>query len=307
MQARESTLPALPIQKVGHAMRKIFRGVGFILVLLFLAYAYETWENNKSVKEPGQVQIQATLEKSIVWLEQNHDKALADANPPLWNMVRQAAEITNDQRLRGLFAAYELRYLEERRNLWSPLFYPGTWVPVRFEDIAELPYYNWHFFYAILCDRELGDVPEIAAQNDPAFCDKYPLRPACATHQLVGIRLLQRSECGDAEQLDDTVDQLQQRIRKLLIMDPRVVDVYMQRVLMLVESGASEMVKPVWIKNLVDAQQADGGWSPFDPLVPLMEGYYFGYGQKFFSIQQPRSTFHTTAQGVLLFSLLSSR
>ena len=288
-------------------MRKIFRGVGFIIVLLFLAYAYETWENNKSVKEPDQVQIQATLEKAIVWLEQNHDKVLADANSVLWNMIRQAAEITNDQRLKSLFAAYELRYLEDRRNIWRPLFYPGIWVPVRFEDIAGLPDYNLHFIYAILCDRELGDVPEIAAQNDPAFCNKHPLRPACATHQLMGIRFLQRSECGDAKQLDDAVDQLQQRIRKLLIMDPRVVDVYMQRVLMLVESGASDMVKHVWVRNLVDAQQADGGWSPFEPLVPLMGGRYFGYGSKFFSIEPPRSTFHTTAQGILLFSLLSSR
>jgi len=293
--------------KSGQAMRKLFRVTGFIIILLLLAYAYETWENNKSVEIPDQVQIQATLEKSIVWLEQNREKVLVDTNPALWNMVQRAAEVANDQRLKSLFAAYELRYLKDRRNIWRPMFYPGTWVPVRFEDIANLPYYNLHFIYAILCDRELGDVSEIAAQNAPAFCDKHPLRPACATHQLMGIRFLQRSECGDAEQLDDTVHQLQQRIRKQLILDPRVVDVYMQRVLMLVESGASEMVKPVWIKSLVDAQRADGGWGPFEPLVPLMGGRYFSYGPKVFSIKQPRSTFHTTAQGVLLFSLLSSR
>ena len=76
---------------------------------------------------------------------------------------------------------------------------------------------------------------------------------------------------------------------------------------MLVESGASELVKPVWIQNLIDAQQADGGWSVFEPLVPLFGGQYFGYGPRSFSVKQPRSGFHMTIQGVLLFSLLSDR
>ena len=89
------------------------------------------------------------------------------------------------------------------------------------------------------------------------------------THQLVEIRLLQRSECGDPAQLDDTVLQLQQRITRQLLLDPRVVDAYMQRVLMLVESGAGALAKPIWIWKLVDAQQPDGGWSTFEPLLPL--------------------------------------
>jgi hypothetical protein len=53
-----------------------------------LAYAYETWENNKSVKTPDHAQIQAVLEKAIVWLEQNRDKVLVDTTPALWNMVQ---------------------------------------------------------------------------------------------------------------------------------------------------------------------------------------------------------------------------
>jgi len=57
----------------------------------------------------------------------------------------------------------------------------------------------------------------------------------------------------------------------------------------------------------VDAQQDDGGWSHFEPLLPLGAVRYFGYGQKIFAIKQPLSSFHMTAQGVLLFSLLTSR
>ena len=289
-------------------MRKLWWVVSFTVALLASGYAYLAWNTNRPVAALEQEQLQATLENSIQWLEKNRDKILAESNPMLWRMIQLAAEISGDNRLQQLFVSYEQRYLEKsRNNPWRPLFYPGTWVAVRFEDISGFPYYNWHFIYAILCDKELEQVPEIAIQNDPGFCDRHPLRPACVTHQLMGIRLLQLSECSDPAQLDDTVQRLQQRIRKQLLLDPRVVDVYMQRVLMLEESGAGNLVKPVWIRNLVDAQRADGGWSPFEPLLPLGGGRYFGYwGKKIFAIKQPRSSFHMTAQGVLLFSLLTS-
>jgi hypothetical protein len=81
----------------------------------------------------------------------------------------------------------------------------------------------------------------------------------------------------------------------------------MQRVLMLVESGAKELVKPIWIRHLVNAQRIDGGWASFDPLIPLTGDRYFGYGAKFFTVKKsPRSDFHMTAQGVLLFSMLNN-
>ncbi len=287
-------------------MRKLLGGIGFITALLVLLYGYLFWKNNASVTAPERAELEATLENSIQWLEHNRDSVLTSSNPMLWYMIQQAAGVSGDQRLQRLFADYEQRYLKNRStNLWRPLFYPGTWVPVHFTDIASFPYYNWHFMYAMICDSELGKVPEIAAQNDPAFCDGHPLRPACATHQLIGIRLMQRIECGDAAQLEDTVKQLQQRIRRQLLLDPRVVDVYMQRVLMLTESGASDLIKPVWIKNLIDAQQADGSWSEFEPLVPLGGGRYLGYGPKFFAVRQPSPSFHMSAQGVLLFALLT--
>jgi len=286
----------------------LLRGISFITVLLVLLYGYVVWQNNTSVTPPERTELEATLENSIQYLEQNRDSVLATFNPMLWYMIQQAANVSGDQRLQRLFADYEQRYLKNRStSLWRPLFYPGAWTPVRFEDIASFPYYNWHFIYAIICDSELGKVPEIAAQNDPAFCDGHPLRPACATHQLMGIRLMQRIKCGDTDQLADTVKQLQQRIRRQLLLDIRVVDVYMQRVLMLAESGANNLIKPVWIQNLIDAQQADGSWSEFEPLVPLGGGRYFGYGQKFFAVRQPSPSFHMTAQGILLFSILTNQ
>lgn len=286
-------------------MRIVLKGFGLILLLALAAYGYLVFQNNRTVEPATADTLHTTLEHSILWLEANREKVLADNNAILWSMIKHAGEISKDKRLINLFTEYEQRYLNNNPNtVWKPLFYPGSWVPVRYKDIAAFPYYNHHFIYALLCDKDLGKVASIAAQNNPAFCDSHPLRPACVTHQLMGIQMLQRSQCGDAGELADTVKALQERIINQLYYDPRVVDVTMQRVLMLVDTGARDRVKPVWIQNLIDAQRQDGGWSPFEPLFAVGGGRYFGYDQMF-GIKRPVSTFHMTAQGVLLFALLN--
>ncbi len=286
-------------------MHFLLRGVTTVFTILALAMAYLIWNNNRTVSPTGKDQLNGSLENGIQWLKTHEQSILDTQNPMLWHLVQQAGDISGDPRLTSLFSDYEKRYLDNNpNNIWRPLFKPGTWVPIRFEDIASFPYYNWHFIYASTCDSDLEKVPEIAAQNTPSFCDRYPLRPACATHQMMGLLLLKRSHCGDPAQLENTIDALQQRIYRQLTWDPRVVDVYMQRVLMLVESGAGTKVKPVWLKHLLDAQQPDGGWSPFMPLVPVGGGRAIGTS-RLISIGKPESDFHMTAQGVLLLTLLT--
>ncbi|HHH43386.1 MAG TPA: hypothetical protein ENK49_04540 [Gammaproteobacteria bacterium] len=286
-------------------MRLLLRGILAAVSLVVLSTAYLLWNNNRPVPPPGQDQLNTSLQNSIRWLTDHRGKILASNNPMVWRMVQQAGEVSGDTRLKALFADYAQRHLDRNSgSIWRPLFYPQTWAPVRFEDIAGFPYYNWHFLYAITCDRELAKVPDIAAQNDPAFCDRYPLRPACVTHQMMGLLLLKRSQCGNPLELDRSIGILQQRIRTQLTWDPRVVDVYMQRVLMLVESGAADLVKPVWLQQLIEAQQADGGWASFMPLVPLGGNRSIGI-TRLPRIMVPRSDFHMTAQGVLLFALLT--
>ena len=287
-------------------MRIALRGIGLILLLSIAAYGYLIFQNNRTVAPATTDTIQTTFENSILWLEANREKVLADNNSILWRMIQRAGEISKDQRLFDIFAEYEQRHLKNNpNNIWKLLFYPKSWVPIRYEDIASYPYYNQHFIYALLCDKDLGEVASIAAQNNPNFCDSHPLRPACVTHQLMGIQMMQTSQCDDAGKLSETVGILQERIINQLYYDPRVVDVTMQRVLMLVDTGAKDRVKPAWVQNLIDAQLEDGGWSPFEPLFAVGGGRSFGY-DTLFRIKKPVSTFHMTAQGVLLFSLLAN-
>ena len=279
-----------------------------LLVIGTLAaiYAGLFHANNRQSAWPDPARIGASFAAGVGWLNAHREEILAQGNPALWWMVQQSAERTQDPTLLALFADYRNRYLERGRNIWLPLFYPGRWVPISTEDTTSLPDYNLHFLYAISCDPELGQQPLVQAQLSADYCDRHPWRPACITHQMMGFRFMQRGNCGDQQAIDAAASQLQTRIVRQLTWDPRVVDVYLQRILMLVESGAKQRVKPVWLNRALAAQHADGGWSGIDPLISVPGSISLGFDARGITLKQPRSDFHATAQGVLLMSLLNA-
>lgn len=193
-------------------------------------------------------------------------------------MIQRSAELTGNPSLQSVFKRYQQKYLDTAMNLWLPLFFAGRWVPFKNELLVHFDDYQRLFVYAISCDAELKQLAVKSGQLDPAYCNRQPLRPACATHQLMAFRFMQQNQCGDPRSTQIAVAQLQGRIVRQLTWDPRVVDVYLQRVLMLVETGAVSRVKPIWLQQLLDAQHPDGGWGGFDPYLPLPTGASLGWG-----------------------------
>jgi hypothetical protein len=286
-------------------MKKLLLKLAISVFTLFLAgAAILLYANNRAAAPPERADLQAALDAGIGWMAANRQATLGQPLEILWWMVQQSAERTGDPRLRALFAEYHATHLDNARNIWLPMFYPGRWVPFRNADIADLSDYKQHFIYAISCDPQLAEDPTVEPQLHADFCDRYPLRPACATHQLMGIRFMQRTQCGDPETNQAVVAELQSRIVRQLTWDPRVIDVYLQRVLMLVESGAVERVKPIWLQRVLAAQRPDGGWAGIDPVLEFGSIFNLSLGARGFSLAAPRSDFHATIQGVLLLSLL---
>lgn len=76
---------------------------------------------------------------------------------------------------------------------------------------------------------------------------------------------------------------------------------------MLVDSGARDKVKPVWLGKVLVAQMEDGGWSDFIPIFPLGTFRYFGLTGHGIGRRTYESNFHTTAQGLLLMTLLNAQ
>jgi hypothetical protein len=277
------------------------------LILLPLAGGiYLVWDNNREVVFPDKQEYRDSLERSIQWMMVHRDHLLQDNDPVLWWMVKESAHIVQDPRLLELFAEYKRARLDpDPHYIWGGLYDQYHFIRIDPANISHLPDYNQHLIYGLTCSRLLEQEEIIQRQLSVNFCDEYhPISPACVTHQMMGFRFMQRNQCGDAEVVEASVAGLQDKVVNQLTWDPRLVDVYLQRVLMLVDSGAMSRVKPVWIQNILDAQLEDGGWGSFDPLVPVGGGSYFGFTEHGAGIKPLQSNFHTAVQGVLLMAYL---
>jgi hypothetical protein len=73
---------------------------------------------------------------------------------------------------------------------------------------------------------------------------------------------------------------------------------------MQMDSGHQSKINPRWVKRILLAQHADGGWGDFQPLIPVGGGEYFGFHAKGAGIRKPESSFHATAQGIWLMAML---
>lgn len=286
-------------------MKRIGVIAALILTLCASAISVGVYVNNRSEPVPTRAQIDTALARTIRWMQNHQNTVLRIENPMLWHMVQRSAQITGAAPLKALFARYRARYLRiGMENSWRPLFNPHWGEVVHFSQVAMLPYYNKLFLYGLSCSRGLAAMSSIRRQMKSGFC-AYSLRPACATHQLMGIDLAIDHNCGDTAALRRTAAAVRDRIARQSFWDFRLVDVYIQRVLMLYDSRDRHLVKAVWLHRILNAQRPDGGWSEAQPLLPLPGGRKLVFSGRGIAIRRPASSFHTTAQALLLLSLLS--
>lgn len=288
-------------------IKRILIAVALTFAGAVVIYFHAVWQNNLDIEPVKKEKILASYEAAVGWIEDNRERILRTDNPALWWMVQRSAELTNDMRLLGLFDAYHKRYDDgQNNNYWSLLYKKSGWIPVRYGEIAFLDDYQQLLVYAITCDSELASIPLIRAQLDSSFCDAFPFRASCVTHQMIGLHLLQERECGDLVELAESMEKLQLRVRNQLVWDPRLLDQYLQRVLVLLETDSAELLKPVWLSRVINGIQEDGGFSSSQLILNLpgkkdliLTRNFIGYGTS-------ESSFHTTVQGLFIMAHLLS-
>lgn len=288
-------------------LKKLLYSVLLLIAIPLLAYVMGVYQNNRDLPRPSAELMQQRLERSTQWLLNNETEILQQANPMLWWMLYETEKLSHDSRISGLLARYQQRYPRIQEGVWSPLFGAAPRSYLAGYSVEGLPYYNQHFIYALNCAADIADdISIVEQQNQAGFCHQpdYIYRPACTTHQLMGINFLATKHCGLLPHIDEVVRSLQNDIKLQLTLDIRVVDVYLQRVLMLLITGAEQEVKAVWIQQVLDHQLADGGWGDFDSLVPISGEKSLGFSSKVISMGKEKSSFHATAQGVLILSTL---
>lgn len=290
-------------------MRKILLLLTACIALACGAYGWLVWQNNTAAPATDVARLNLALEAAIDWLEVNQSDLIEIENPVLWWMLKESLDLTEHERLKSVFAQYKKQWLDPNPGaIWSPMFDPSVYVGQPALNVLQnVSPYKLLFMYGLTCDAAFGREPAIRRQLQADYCGVAFLNPRCATHQLMGVRLMQRNACGDDANLDALTARLTDRIVRELTWDPRVVDAYVQRVLVLVESGAFERVKPVWIERIVDSQNEDGGWGDLAPVIHLPGGKAFGIATSKIVIRPMTSNFHATAQGIWLISLLLDR
>jgi len=284
--------------------------MGFIAVvvsLVLVVYLYGVYQNNREVTYPDQVLMQQQLDKSVQWLLSNEKRIVSDVNPMLWWMLHETYKISQDERIAKLLDKYHKQNEQIKHSVWAPLFGGNKRTYLDGYSVQNFPYYNQHFIYALNCAADIEkELPIVGLQNTPAFCHQteYFYRPACITHQLMGINFIFTRQCGFIANIDEVSQSLQKDIVNQLTWDIRVVDVYLQRVLMLLITGAQDSVEAVWVQQVLDHQLDDGGWGNFDPLLGSKEGKSLGFSARGLSLGVEKSDFHATAQGIYILSYL---
>lgn len=293
--------------------KKILYGVLLLMALSLCLYLLGYYQNNRQQPYPAQSQVASQLESSLNWLVKHESELLNQANPMLWWMLYETYALTQDSRLQQLLDKYQQRFPRVHEGAWAPLFggQPRSYLSAY--SVQGLPYYNQHIIYGLNCAADIAEeIPLVARQNEAGFCFQasYIYRPACVTHQMMGIHFLQQQNCGLLQDVEQVTRSLQQSIASQLTWDFRVVDVYLQRVLMLLVTDGTDLLRPVWLQRVLQHQLDDGGWAGEVPIVSLggqsllfnARGIGLGPGR-----EQIRSNYHATAQGVLILSYLQAR
>lgn len=287
-------------------MKKLFLLIFFIAVIAFFIIFWQIWLNNRETDPVTHQDIKLHFHRSVSWLDSSYSSLENIENPILWWMIKEAASNSDNITLDRIYSTYKKDHLDNRpANLSTPMF--DKFYRPKMPDISllkGLQDYQLFFFYALSCDANLGSEPVIQRQMVPQFCSLHYLHPRCVTHQLMGLRFMQRYQCGYDDTVAATIAALQQIVISELTWDFRVGDAYIQRVLMLVDTGAYKETKPVWIRNILNAQNDDGSWDDLHPVLYLGNDFYLGHTSMWPALKKQQADFHATAQAIWLLSLL---
>jgi hypothetical protein len=279
------------------------------MVIAWLSYC--EYRSARDVPLPSEAELRDHFKQAAGWLFANSARVSTEDNPMLWVFVWQAARLTGDTHLLAMANDYRERYV---KGTISQFFFDSSGSE-QFADRSIVFHDNWVdyqrlFAYGATCNNSAREDPGVRALLTPSGCDPqlaWLRSPWCHTHQLMGLRYVQRNHCEPEADTAQLINTVQNSILTELRWDFRVEDAYTQKVMTLLESGRGKDIKPIWIKQILDAQRADGGWDGADILaqLPGNRALVWDGGRLYpFIRSQPTSNLHATAQGIYLLALL---
>lgn len=268
------------------------------------------YDNSRDASFPDDAELRSSFARASAWILNNRAEILSEDNAMLWLFVREAGKVSADARLSELASEYQARMPDG--SVWRYIFDASGREVIAGQSLffpEYFPDYNRLFVYGSTCNATVREDPAVIALLNASACGSVlaGLRtPACRTHQLMGLRFIQNNHCEPDEATAQTVATVQRLIAAELKWDFRVEDAYIQKVLMLVESGRRQDVKAISLRKILDAQRADGGWDGVHVIIQLPRDRILCWvdGHSYPRILPRRpSNFHATAQALYLLAL----
>jgi hypothetical protein len=312
----QSITPAAPRKR--NLARVLLYRVSIVIAALAVSaiawLGYCEYNNSRAVPPPSEAELREHFERAASWMFTHAPGIATENNPMLWVFIDEAGKLTGNAQLLEMATAYQQHYTNG--TLSQFFFDPRDSEKVAGQQI-HLPYY-WAdyqrlFVYGSTCNDSVREDPEVLALLTPSGCEPHLMwlrSPWCHTHQLMGLRFVQKNHCEPGEETARTINAVQDSILAELRWDFRVEDAYLQKVMTLLESGRRKDIKPIWIKRILEAQRADGGWDGADIIahLPGNRALVWEGGRLYpWPQTQPQTNLHATAQGLYLLALLLKR
>jgi len=283
-----------------------------ITAVTWLAYCEYT--NSRAVPQPTVTELREHLARANGWIFAHSAQVSTENNTMLWVFLWKAAQLDHDERLLAMANEFRARYTQ---GTLTQFFFDSSGSEQFAHKRVVLgpgwPDFQRLFVYGSTCNESVREDPDVQALLKPSGCDPHLMwlrSPWCHTHQLMGLLFVQKNHCEPSVETDQTIKAVQSAILAELRTDFRVEDAYLQKVMMLLESGRRQDIKPIWIRRILDAQRPDGGWDGTDVEAHLPGGKVLEWegGRLYpFIKSQPHTNLHATAQGIYLLAMLSSQ
>jgi len=187
----------------GSVRARLARRLALCFLLLMLSGA--TWvlycehQNLRDAPFPTDAELRLSLSRAAAWVLNNRNSISNENNPMLWLFVRDAGRLSNDPRLASLAEQYQARYT---RGTISQFFFDAAGID-RVRDVeVDLPDswqgYQRLFVYGATCNLSMRSDPQVLTLLSPSACESghaWLRFPWCRTHQLMGLRFVQRNRC----------------------------------------------------------------------------------------------------------------
>jgi len=276
--------------------RTLLRAV-FIIVFIVVFIIAAVWAyNNVSLcsDEAFAKRIDIAIEKALTWTKAHRAEILKRRNIGLIKMLKEIEKL----RATSVFSDI-IGYVistPARPKCWSRLVDPNCPVDELELNITinKESLDNKWVLYAIAPDKA-----KITPEQMHLF-DRNRWQGRKLTHQLDALIILRRTS-GPSKELDELIEHLCNRLKKELVFDIPVVDIYIQKVTFILRAGLPQKVRRRWLERIIANQLPDGGWN--DRWFCFMSDSK----RPLFDFNTPPSNQHATLQALTALFLVRYR